>query len=245
MDDQSLRSVLGILRLLNEGNTGHSAYSEIRRWCGDEVTDLHVVKVASYIIEQASLARTVIENSQLPDEAKRGILATINCVAAAFSLEQGNGAWTGHIRDVSAAISNIVILLGAMGIDTNREPPTEVAELASDISEMMRAFDDAELDPAVRDIGKRHLAILATLLQHIPVFGLEPALTTYFELLMKIRRADAGSTEKSHSKFVSLFESIKTFGERLSAIDKVWNSGARLLEHAGKAQDMLSYLPHS
>ena len=95
----------------------------------------------------------------------------------------------------------------------------------------------------VRDVAKRHLVILSTLLRHVPVFGLEGALATYFELVLKIRRTDAHTTPTAQAKLDPLFNKVKTWGERLGVLDKAWNSGSRLLEHAGKAQDLLQYIP--
>jgi len=244
LDDQSLKNVLGILRLLKLGNPGDSAVAEIRKWAGDDASEIKILKIASYILEQASLARAVIAHSQLAEEAKRGVLTTIDSVINAFAITGMQSRWDSHVRDVAAAISNIVILLSAMGIKTDNEAPQEAIDLVAEIEAMIVQFDDPELDPAVRDVAKRHLSILATLLRHIPIFGLEPALVTYFELMMKMRRTDSGSAPSAQSKLVPLFEGIKSWGERLTALDKLWNAGAKLLAHAGKAQDLLAHLPH-
>jgi hypothetical protein len=232
---------LGILRLLKAGQDGVSALTAVRAWAG--VSDnAAIMKVAAYVIEQADLARTVIANSALAEEAKVGVLTTIDGVSNAFSLGEVNTSWKNHIRDVSAAIANLVILLSALGINTNPETPAEAIDLIKEIETMMASFDDTTLDPAVRDIGKRHMAVLATLLRHIPIFGLEAALTTYFELVMKLRRADIGTTEASHTKLQSLFAGMKNWGDRLGSLDRLWNSGAKLIEHA-ESSGLLTYLP--
>lgn len=245
MDDQSLRNVLGILRLLKAANPGESACQQIKYWAGADVTDVGIHKVAAYIIEQTSLARTVVVNSQLSDEAKGGVLSAIDGLARAFSLEQVHGQWSNHVRDVSSSVSSLVILLSALGIPTDLPIPSEAGELIAEIEGMIIEFDDQSLDPVVRDLAKRHLAILSTFLRHIPIFGIEGALVTYFEMMMKIRRGDIKASDASHSKLAGLFGRMATWGERLTAIDKLWNSGARLIEHANNGiGGLLNYIPH-
>ena len=80
MDDQSLKNVLGVLRLLKAGQLGHSTLSQLQNWVGGTGSEVQILKVASYVIEQASLAKTVIVNSQLSVEAKDGVVGTIDGV---------------------------------------------------------------------------------------------------------------------------------------------------------------------
>ena len=243
LDDQSLRNVLAILRVFKLSQQNGTTYDAIEKWFGAPISEIKMLKIACYIMEQASLARTVIANSQLPDEAKEGVIATISSVESAFTITQLRGQWSNHVRDVTAAISNLVILLGALGIALETTVPDEASDLVSEIEELISQFDDPEIDPAVRELAKRHLEVLATLLRHIPIFGLEPALTTYFELMMKIRRTDAKSTDAAHAKAKPLFERMKGWNKVLQGIDKAVNAGTRLLENVDKAQDLLSFIP--
>jgi hypothetical protein len=61
---------------------------------------------------------------------------------------------------------------------------------------------------------------------------------------LKIRRAEMGAAPAAKSKIDPLFARIKTWAERLSVLDKIWNAGAKVLDHAGKANSLLEYMPH-
>lgn len=214
------------------------------RLVGKPVDDVALLKSAAYICEQCALASVVIDNSQLSKEAKSGITVNINGLARAFSLAHINSATSASVKDVNGAITNLVILLSALGLEADRPNPPEANDLVADIADMMAAFENFEIDPAVRDVAKRHLQTLSTLLQNVPIFGLEAALSAYFEMVTRLRRADIDTSEKSHAKVVDLFDKIKSWGDKLSTLDKTWNAGAKLLGHADKAQGLLEYLPH-
>ena len=130
MDNQSLGNVLAILRLLRATPPNMTALLVIRSWGGPAASDVAVLKVASYAIEQALAARQVIENSQLGNEAKQGVLGTIDSVAATFTLDNIHSPWGQWVKDVNGAIANIVILLSALGLDTERVAPKEALDLA-------------------------------------------------------------------------------------------------------------------
>lgn len=243
MDHQSLKNVLGILRLMKQ-NTGNSAGQDmIRQWIGGPTaSQTSILRVAAYVQEQVADATVVIESSQLPAEARDGIMITLQGLSNAFSLKGLGSSPVSTVPNITGAISSFVILLSVAGI-AETPKPSEANDLIGEIEEMLKDFENHELDPVVRETAKRHLKILSTLLQHIPIFGVEAALATYFELMMKIRRADVGTTESSKTKLDPLFAKMERWAERLGVIDKVWNSGARLLNHAEKAQALLTYLP--
>ena len=95
----------------------------------------------------------------------------------------------------------------------------------------------------VRDVAKKHLATLSTLLRHIPIFGLEASLLAYFELITKLRRADSQTTPEAKAALDPLMEKVKTWGGRLSTIDEIVNKGANLIERAKGMAPLLQYLP--
>jgi hypothetical protein len=173
MDSQSLNNVLAILRLLRSSNQHSPTVEIIKSWIGPDANDVAVLRVASYLIEQTAAAAQVVQNSQLVEEAKQGVMTTLMRVARVFALESLSSSWTNSITDVNGAISNIVILLSSANVDTQNRSPLEAEELVREVEEVNKLFDDPEIDPVVRDVAKRHLLILATLLRHIPVFGLE------------------------------------------------------------------------
>jgi hypothetical protein len=192
-----------------------------------EPSQAAVARVASYLIEQVDEAKLVIANSQLADEAKHGVQDSLFKVATAFSLAGINGAPKQYVPDVAGAISNLVILLSASGIETQARTPKEAEDLAKEVEGLIQAFDDPGLDPVVRDLGKQHLQILATMLRHVSIFGVEAAMATYFELVIKVRRADANTTPEQKAATSPLMDKINGWGKALTALDKAYNQGAR------------------
>ena len=61
MHSQSLTNVLAILRLLGAGNNAVSTADMVRQWAGNSPSEEAVIKVASYVLEQVEMARSVIE----------------------------------------------------------------------------------------------------------------------------------------------------------------------------------------
>jgi hypothetical protein len=242
MDSQSLDNVLALLRGMR-ADGGAKVVDIMRTWAAD-TDETGLLKVASSVQEQVRAARIVIENSRLSEEAREGVLQTLNGLQAAFSLRGIQGTPSSHIPNLASSISNFVILLDVLRPDGPPRPPEDAANLVKEIEDLLlSAQEDKELDPVVRDTVRRHLKILSTLLQHIPIFGLEPALATYFELMMKVRRAETGSTEQAKAKMEPIWKRMEKWGERLVALDKIWNAGARIIGNANKAQDLLTYIP--
>lgn len=242
MNDQSLGNVLAILRWISKVNKGTQVASLLNTWVGGELSETQVLKVAGYIQEQIAEAQAFFDASNLSAEAKAGLSSSLARLRATFSLSGLRGDLSAA-GDVSSAISNFVILMDSLGLSQRTDPPAEAAELVSEIAELMTAFKDVAIDPIVRDTAQRHLQILSTLLQHIPVFGLEAALATYFELMLKVRRTENGASEATKAKVSPLWDVMEKWSARLGTIDKLWNAGARAVAHADKARGLLSYIP--
>jgi hypothetical protein len=243
LDDQSIRNSLAILRKLAGYTPDITAANFLRQLAGEAATERTVFRVAAYLQDQFAQARIVIQNSQLVEEAKAGVLQAINGLETAFSLKHLNSSMTSLLPAVPTYISSLVILLSAAGIDTKQQTPKDASNLADEINQFQKAFDDSSLDPVVRDVAKKHMEALATLLRHVPIFGLEAALTSYFELVMRLRRVDAQSTPEAKKALEPLMGEVKVWGERLGAIDDAINKGATLLERVKSAGHLLQYVP--
>lgn len=242
MDSQSLKNVLGILRLIHSG-PDQTAIDFIERLAGKKLSGAQTLRVAATLVDQFSAATLVIQNSRLSAEGKAGVLASLSSLSAAFSVKKLAGNIGAVKASAPAAISNFVILLDASGSEAP-PPPPDAANLAEEVDRLVDEFDDPEIDPVVRDVAKKHLAVLATLLRHIPIFGAEAALVSYFELLMKLRRADVDTSPEAKKKAKPLWEKIEKWSTRISAIDKAVNSGASLANNANKATALLDYIPN-
>ncbi len=262
MDDQSLRNVLAILRMIQIDGSDHDGASvsaiqfirylatgvrprnRVNRNRLDREDDgVSLARVAAYLLDQFSEARQVIDSSQLVEEAKVGVRSALTALNNAFQIGALRNSLGPLANSAPGYISNFVILLSAAGLPVNETVPAEAKDLAAEIDEVAARFSDKAIDPVVREIAAKHLATLATLLRHIPVFGVEAALQSYFELLMKLRRADSKSTPESKSRLDSLMASVKSWGDKLQTLDGMINTGANLLDRAGKAAPLLQYLP--
>lgn len=246
MDTQSLTNVLAIMREMTNGQAGlDTGRNVINRLGGAQaLSENLVLRIADHILEQLILARQVVSNSSMRPEAKVGVQQIISGLESAFSITYLQSSWHQHIMNLPGAISSFVILLDAAGIPEPSGVPEEASELILDINKILSAINDPELDPVVRSVAEKHLLILATFLKHIPVFGLEGAMTSYFELMTRIRRAEVGSSPEAKAKFEPVWKAMTRWSERLGSIDKVWNAGARVIQHADKATGLLDYIPH-
>ena len=248
MDYQSLTNVLAVLRYVKSKGPNHTGVDLLRMLALEtkaHPSDSAVARMASQIIEQIEDAEIVIGLSQLDDEAKHGVQASLNKVSNAFSLKQLNNNTQGVIGDVSAAISNLVILLSASGVKTTTQPPTEATDLAAEVEKLIAEFDNGALDPLVRETAKQHLQILATMLRHLPIFGVEAAMATYFELILKVKAADSATTEVQKKAAKPLMEKIGAFAEGLKKTNEAAKSGVGLIGHAKSAAVLFGLLPPS
>ncbi|PTQ63726.1 hypothetical protein C8J45_105303 [Sphingomonas sp. PP-CE-3G-477] len=258
MDDQSLRNILAILRKVQELSasqnvtamqfinylaTGNRPGASANMGGARGLNQSTAARISAYLIEQCNMARIVIDHSQLVDEAKAGVRSAIDAVSAAFAI----GALGGPLNSLNSSapgfISNLVILLSAAGVPFDQNTPLEAVDLAKEVDDLIAQFDNKEIDPVVRDVARKHLAALSTMLRHIPIFGLEAALQAYFELSMKLRRADIQTTPESKAGLDTIMDKVKSWGDKLQTLDGVMNTGANLFDRASRAAPLLQYLP--
>lgn len=247
MDYRSLSNALAVFRAIKLADGNWTPAQLIHQIASaDQNTTTRqtaTLKIASYILEQIEEAKAVIAASGLDEEAKEGVNQSLIQLGNAFSLGGLNTQMQSTIQNVPGAISSIVILLSASGIETNTHAPQEAVELASQVEGLMGDFESDALDPLVRDLARQHLQILATLLRHIPVFGLEAAMASYFELVIKIRRADANTSEEQKKAVEPLMEKLNGLQKGLGTLDKIWNEGARWIARGKVGLALLGFIP--
>lgn len=228
MDSRSLVSILGILRHLKETGNGISAYAVLRITLNLE-DDASAYRACASIVELTFVAASVIENSHLDDEAKSGLLHTVGSVRSAFSVGGLQTQWQSHIGDVNSSISGLVILLSALGGEPRPEAPPDALDLAQEIEALYERLDEFGLESATKTIVLRHLKILATLLRHIPTFGMNAAIITYVELMMAMTKEVDGTPGADNSAKKEFWATLSLWRDRLTAIDELWGVGAKLL----------------
>lgn|GEM_PF-2193612 len=244
MDDQSLRNILSILRYIQSMQREQSASQFLVKISEGKQSSGSMARMCANLQDQFDQARAVIVNSQLVDEAKAGIISAIDALSYTFSVGSIQTTWSNLYDSIPGYISNLVILLSAAGLPSQSDAPSEAVDFAREVDEFVVRFEDDALDPVVRDIAKKHMVILATLIRHVPIFGLEAALSTYFDLVLKLRRADSQSSEQSKGALDRLIGTVTTWGERIQSLDKMMNAGANLIDRAKPAGHLLQYIPH-
>lgn len=239
MDYRSLIAILGILRLFRTTGPGHAAFDVIKSKLGDHTEEAAAYRICANVVELTEIAAATITNSDLDEEAQAGILASIEGLKRAFSINGVASAWQSQLPDINGSISSLVILLSAMKISPNLETPAEAVDLANEVDELIATIEGAGLDPVTANIARRHLTMLATLLRHIPVFGLEAALLTYFELMMAMNNSMGRSREPQTEEAAGFWEVLKSWKDRFSDIEELWNKGTKALANP-VVQNLLS-----
>lgn len=244
MADNFISNVLNILRLLKSPElNGHPAVNFINSWAGVEVSEPVALRVCAYVQDQCDGALSIIGQSHLADEAKTGLNQTVHALRHAFSIGQLGAAVISHLPQLDASISSFAILESVSNISRAPEDLSELVELIGEIEKIAAAFEDAGIDPLVRDTAKKHLHVLLTLLKNVDALGVDAAMVAYAELVIRLRRVDATASETARAKTAKVWPVIEKWLGRLAIIDKALNSGQGLLEQAhGLGQVLLNHL---
>lgn len=236
MSDNFISNVLNILRLIKNTNlSGHAPSEYIKAWSGLTPDDAGTLRVCAYIVDQCDGALSLINQSQLAEEAKAGLVQTVQAVKSGFSISNLNQSLHNHFPQLDASISSFAILESVSNLSGPSPDVPELADLISDVEAMIALFDDAEIDPIVRSTARRHLHVLLTLLKNVQALGIDAAMAAYAELVVRLRRVDATASETARAKTAKAWPAIEKWAGRLAIIDKAYNSGHGLLT---KAEDL-------
>lgn len=241
MDTQHLLNVLSMLRLMKGKNSENAtAASLITRWAGQAVNEPLTLKIAAHIQEEIALSVLSLEKARLSDEAKEGILPKLKRLQEGFGMANLNTAIRQFAPDVSGMITTIAVVTEASGVEPQAEQSEEADSLIRSIEETIAALDP-DMDPILRDIAIRHMQVLVAMLQNLRIFGSEIAYTAYFELLKKIERADAFSSDTDREKAKPFIDRIKGWGEVMASIQKIWDAGSGIITAGAKLVPLLSH----
>lgn len=245
MARDSVASVLGILRSLRETqglSIGHTSLDFLRVWGSDRTTSVSL-RLALGILQQVEDARNSIGTSALSDEAKRGLLHTLESLSTAFS----PGGWAAPIQNyltaIDASITNFAIIASMVDAELPQSAIEEINALIIEIDEVCESFRQASIEPTIRDAAVRQLLALSAMLRNAQAVGLEPALTAYFDLMWQVRKGQGRASEETVGKVKGLWSKISTWGERLSKLSDVVESGSKLIPYAEKVPDLLKWFP--
>jgi hypothetical protein len=246
LTDNPIGGVLGVLRLLKNGNPGHSVATHIRLWISGEAaanptTESQVARLCGYVLDEADAAEAVIKQSSLSQEAQEGLLQTTQALRDAFTISNINNGLSSYFPALGAAVSNFAILTSATGL-ASAGPPPEIEALIAEVEALHARLDFAGIDPVVSETARKHLAALTMLLRNVDAFGVDAAMAAYAELLIRLKRAASTTDQKTASKVAALWPEIERWAGRLAIIDQAYNSGKALLGHLGEVAALLPHL---
>ena len=239
MTANAVGNVLGILRLLRSGNYGNPIFNHVSDWCGGPIDPIKVAKVCGYVLENAFAAETQIQLSQLSDEAKAGLLQTVDSLKQAFLFNQMNNSLQHYFPALDASISSFAILVSASGLSEGLANAAEIDELVTDIEVAYANLDQMDLHPLVRETAKRHIAVLVTLLKNAQSLGVDAAMAAYFELMIHLKRAEQAKPTNEKATDSAFWNTLKEWGSRLTTISDITDKGGSLLAHADKVVPLL------
>ncbi|WP_225205015.1 hypothetical protein [Novosphingobium huizhouense] len=243
MSDNPITNVLNILRLLKHNQMpNHNTYDNVRNWCGDQLTEGAVLRLFAYALDQCQMATEAIFYSSLSQEAKDGLLQTVQSLRSCFSPQSAQSSISSHLPQIDSSISSFAILASVYGDRGTTSSNKDVTELSEEVRSVYRNFSDADPQTILTEIAKRHLSVLLTTLDHVDAFGIDSAMAVYAELLVRLKTASQSSAPGEAEKTKAIWPSILKWGERLSKIAEAVGTGNKLLENGGDlAQTLIGF----
>ena len=241
MSKESIVAVLGLLRRFKTTeslSTGNAPLHFLQAWAGDH-SSFVVLRLALASMEHVENARLAITQSELSQEAKDGLIATLTGLSQTFSFENFGSAVQNFLPALDSSITNFAIIASMADAQFSEAARAEVSTLVGEIDGLAAEIRASNLDVRLRDIIVRHLGILAAMLRNADAVGVEPALSAYFDLMWHLRGAaneDKASADQSASGF---WEKMKSWGDRLTTLANMADSGTKLLPYAEKVPDLL------
>jgi hypothetical protein len=245
MSSVAVAGVLNVLRQLKttEGLTlGHSGLIYLQNWAGDHSPSV-VLRLSLGIIEQIEDARTAIWASNLSQEAKDGLLATLAGLSNAFGLVGMHNTLQSQIPALDPAITNFAIIASMVDAEITPDAKSEIDALVCDVDELCACIRASELDPVLRDAALRHLGALSALLRNAQAVGVGPAFTAYCELLWHLKGAQRTEESDEKREAAGFWATIAAWSDRLSNIANMCEAGAKVVPFIQKVPDLLKYLP--
>lgn len=231
-----LHFVLGLLRRIKsrpEFQQGQSVQTHISVWAGDGGQDA-CLRMALALQQNLAEARGVIARSGLTDEAKGGLLATVDGLINAFSLHNLATNFQSHIPALDSAITNFAILASAVDLQVSDKFIEQRDSFVSELEAFAKDIDGFDIDERLKDVSKRQIALLIALLKNAEAVGVEPALSAYWELMIKVKSRltpENEDQEKDNSRF---WDVIISWSDRFDALSKLYDFGNKIIPHLDK-----------
>jgi hypothetical protein len=239
-----IRFVLGLLRRLKSTSDltrGNSAQQYVEVWArggGQEAQFRILITIQQNLVE----ARQVIEASGLSDEAKGGLYATIDSLIATFAIGNFQGAVSNYLLDLDTAITIFSVITSAIDFDVPEQFVTERDELVNDLNLFIEELASLDVDERLRDTARRQVSLLIALLRNAEAIGVEAALASYYEMVIKLRNRSAANPDSQSEGKSKFWSTIKSWSDRLDSLSKIYDIGQRLLPHVDKIPQIPGFL---
>jgi hypothetical protein len=246
MSNDAVGAILELLRKLKTTDNltiGHQPIEYIKAWAGDHSNGT-VLRLNLAIIEKIDVAHATISNSSMTDEAKAGLLGTLSSLSQMFSLEglKSSGV-NNYLPTIDSAITNFAIISSMVDGSLPDQAVHEISELMVEITGLISYTTDAKIDPTIKDTIIRQLNAMNAMLLNVKAVGVEPALAAYFELVVKLKKAEKVVSEESKDAVKGVWERIENWSDRFGKLADIVDSGSKFLPYVEKVPDLLKHLP--
>ncbi len=238
MESTPLLFVLGLLRRIKsqpEFAAGYSAQHHLEIWASEGGQEAQL-RLAIAIQQNLEEARNQINRMRLKDEAKIGLAGTVETLIKAFSLNQLPTNLLSQIPSIDSAISNFAIITSMIDAEVPEEFYAERDSFVREIEAFLNEVDGYEIDERLKDTTKRQIALLVALLKNAEAVGVEAALSSYWELVIKVRNRASTPEENQREDTTKIWDRITSWSERIEALSKLYDVAHKLLPHLDKLQ---------
>ena len=208
----------------------HNMYDNVRKWCGEDATDSSLLRLFAYGLDQCQMAKEAIYESSLTEEAKTGLLQTVESLMTCFRFPTSSNAIRGQIPQIDSAISSFAILASIYKDDISTASNDDLIQLTNEVYYVYNLFESSLESSPLKQLAKRHLQVLLTTLQHVDAFGIDSALSVYAELVVRLNTAAKSASPEDAEKTAQVWPTIVKWGDRLAKIGNVVGSGNKLLK---------------
>lgn len=240
-----LTNVLNILRLLAktqpQNTTAVVGYLMAWAECNDDNSS-QILKMIAYIQEQCEGALALMNRLEIPDEDKAGPVQTVTHLRAAFNLNMISSDIKQSLPHLAVSLSGFRMFVLAFDSDVLISDHPEIQSIIAEIAELRQKLGKVDVDPFVRDTAQRHLHILHSLLVNVDALGVDSAMAAYFEMVIRIQKAEKLAGETSQEAMSGFWPFMKKWGERLKSVDDATSVGVKLVGYGAIFQQAIGFV---
>ena len=228
MASDSVATVLNLLRQLNaarvrDGSTTFLQFVHASTGSSDELTTL---KFLAAVHANLIASKDTIFNSSLDDEAKTGIVSTIQALQQGFTTSALHNQIPSILPAMDSAITNFSILVGAFSLKLPSEAIEKIDDLIKDIEILITDIDGYCLSVALKEIFLRQSRLLVSLLKNCQAIGVDGSISAYYDMIIALRKE---SVDDATSK--TFWDRIKVWADRLDSIFSAVQIGNKLVPY--------------